>query len=238
MELEEIKKIWKQMDGVHQSKAYSPEEIDSFRKARSKDFTGWVRTSLNFDIVVKSIIGLACLVLLVLYLGQPLVAIICAILFAVILITIPIERKAIRKAHTLDVEDGSVQEILKKKVAYLKTMYFRIQMIQGLSNPLLVIAGALIYYKTTYNQVPVLDLVDWVVLISIVLISFFVTLPTTFGLYGYHLKTLQGCLGSFTDPDGWAREMKVFKKQRKVLSLLLGFLLVLGIILLFVVVII
>ena len=53
MELDDLKKLWTKINEENGQRRYSVEEIASFRKARSKDFSTWMQNGLFLDIIFK-----------------------------------------------------------------------------------------------------------------------------------------------------------------------------------------
>ena len=71
MQEDDIKKIWNRIDEHKEQVDYSVDEIAAFRKARSKDFSAWIRSSLAFDIALKSLVLAILVVLIVILRHQP-----------------------------------------------------------------------------------------------------------------------------------------------------------------------
>lgn len=227
MDLDDFKKTWKAVS--HQtSMDYSMEEIDTFRNARSKDFSSWIRSAIRADLVFKTILGLAFVVLAILLRQQLLASVVSIVLALIVLLLAMTIQPYRRRSILLDQQDDDLQSGLINKLTFLKSFYFRIQFLIGLSNPLIVIAGSLTYYFVKYQQVPPLNLEDILVLAAIVIIAFLFTIPTTAGLYGYHLRNLQNSLAGLEDAGHWAKELKRYKKSKRILTLLLLALLLFG----------
>jgi hypothetical protein len=235
MELDDMKKIWNRMEERQVRKEYSVEEISGFRKARSRDFTAWIRTSLGFDIVLKSLVAIVLLITLSLYRNQSLAFYTSLVSLVALSVLIPYLIRIRRSAFNLDSTDGTIQETLEKKTVFLKKMYYKVQFVQSLTNPFIVIAGMLVYYYVRFGFVPPLHFQDKLIIATLVVLSFLFTLPATLSIYGVQLRSLNGCLSSLTDPEGWELEAEKFKKSQRFLSILLYGLLILGIVMLAVV---
>ena len=67
MELDDIQKVWKQANQEQNLHEYSSDEIRSFRKSRSRDFTKWIRNSLRMDFMIKALIAVSYFVLIILF---------------------------------------------------------------------------------------------------------------------------------------------------------------------------
>jgi uncharacterized membrane protein YidH (DUF202 family) len=229
MELDDMKKIWNRMEERQVRKEYSVEEISGFRKARSRDFTAWIRTSLGFDIVLKSLVAAVLLVTLSLYRNQSLAFFTSLVSLVALSVLIPYLVRIRRAAFELDSPNGSIQETLETKIHFLKKMYYKVQFIQSLTNPFIVIAGTLIYYYVRFGFVPPLHVQDGLIIATLILLSFLFTLPATLSIYGVQLRSLNGCLSSLTDPEGWELEAEKLKKSQRFLARLMYGLLILGI---------
>lgn len=229
MELNDIKDIWKRIDARKDRPEYSLDEIAAFRNARSRDFTSWIRTSLSIDLILKMMVLVVLTVITLLFRFQPIVLIFNLISILILAVLIPYEFRIRQKASSLDRLDGSIQELLSAKIDFLKGMYNRVQFIQGLTNPFIVISGLMVYCYFTYRLVPPLDFRDWMITAALVILSFILTLPSTLAAYGFQLRSLQGCLSSLTDPEGYENEARRFNRRRRFLTALLYGLLVVGI---------
>ncbi|HBB91539.1 MAG TPA: hypothetical protein DC042_07420 [Bacteroidales bacterium] len=229
MELDDMKKIWNRMEERQVRKEYSVEEISGFRKARSRDFTAWIRISLGFDIVLKSLVAAVLLVTLSLYRNQSLAFFTSLVSLVALSVLIPYLVRIRRAAFELDSSNGSIQETLETKIQFLKKMYYKVQFIQSLTNPFIVIAGTLVYYYVRFGFVPPLHGQDRLIIATLVLLSFLFTLPATLSIYGVQLRSLNGCLSSLTDPDGWELEAEKLKKSQRFLAFVMYGLLILGI---------
>jgi|GEM_PF-2382791 len=230
MELEDMKKIWARMEKDQVRTEYSQEEISAFRKARSKDFTSWIRTSLGFDLVMKSLVAVSLIIMAVLFRMQPAVFAVCLITLIMVLIMIPYVWSVRASAGHFDRADGTIQETLTQKITFLKKMYYKVQFVQSLTNPMIVITGLLFYYYISYRFVPPFHYTDWIVTMLLLLLSFVLTLPATLSIYGFQLRNLQGSLSSLQDPEGYQLENEKFKKRQRGLSVLIYSLLALGVI--------
>jgi hypothetical protein len=229
MELEDMKKIWSRIEDNQVRKEYSPEEISAFRRARSRDFTSWIRTSLAFDLIMKLLVAFALVVAAILFRMQPSVFAICLITLILVLMMIPYVWSVRKAATRFDLADGTIQETLTEKIIFLKKMYYKVQFVQSLTNPMIVISGLLFYYYVSYGFVPPFHYTDWIVTLLLLLLSFILTLPATLSIYGFQLRNLQGSLSSLQDPDGYELETEKFRKRQRALSALLYGLLALGV---------
>lgn len=66
MELNDLKKTWQKVS-QNPDLNYSVEEIDQFRKSRSKDFSKWIRSALFIDFVIKAVLATSFVVLFFLF---------------------------------------------------------------------------------------------------------------------------------------------------------------------------
>jgi len=229
IELDDLKRIWKEGNMI-QPPNYSIEEIDQFRKSRSRDFSKWIRSSLAIDFAIKSLIGITFIVLFFLFSDQIVERIVCLALAGLTFLLILIERPHYQKSIELDRTTEALQDALEAKLRFLKSYYFKIQFMVGLTNPLLVTAGSFIYYLSKYGKIPKMDFVDILVFAAILIVSFLFTIPTTAGLYGFHLKTLRNSLANLENKDHWNKEMKRYNKSKKTLTVAFLSLLIIGII--------
>ncbi|MBT5427801.1 MAG: hypothetical protein HOK84_16470 [Bacteroidetes bacterium] len=229
MELDDIQKVWKQANQEQNLHEYSSDEIRSFRKSRSRDFTKWIRNSLRMDFMIKALIAVSYFVLIILFRSEVVTQIICAFLAVLTFGLIWIERPHYTKAVLLDQSTESLQAVLHERLAFLKTFYFRIQFLVGLTNPLLVTVGSFFYYYTKYGRVSFPEIDDILVFVSILIISFLFTIPTTASMYGFHARTLQNSLASLEDSDHWEKAIRSYNRSKKILTWIFVSLMVIGI---------
>jgi len=229
MEIDDLKRVWNNINQEAGQTVYSEEEIAKFRKARSRDFSVWIQNGLILDIVLKSIFALGFLILIFLYSSTPVFIAFGSGIIALCIILIIIESSYLKDSREADRENKSVVEGIKAKLAFLKSYYYRIQFLQGLTNPIFVAAGISFYYYYKYGQIRIVDFQDAFIIILLLVISFLFTLPTTFSLYGYHYRVLEAGLASLEDEDSWQETLKRYQKQKKLLNWLLWILLLAGI---------
>ena len=234
MDLDELKKTWKQVNR-DQSVHYSLDQIDTFRKSRSKDFSNWIRSSLRIDFILKSLTAISFAILVFLFNNQIQVQVICGILAILSTLLIFLEKPHFDKARKLDENPDTIQGSLINKLNYLKAYYFKIQFMVGLTNPLMVSAGACYFMYFKYSEIRPMDLEDILVFGAILIVSFLFTIPTTLGLYGFHLRNIQNSLANLENEDHWEKEIKRYKRSRNILAGVFITLLLIGILALIVI---
>ena len=232
MELDDLKKAWNKLNDEQGAPLYSENEIADFRRARSRDFSVWIQNGLIIDIILKSIFSIAFLSLIVLLRDSFVYILVASVIIALCIILIIIESRYLRRARKVDQDDNSVTDSIKAKLSFLRTYYYRVQFLQGLTNPIFVAAGISFFYYFKYGRINITDYQDIILISIILLISFLLTLPTTFSLYGYHYSVLKSSLARLEDERSWQEAIKKYKKQRKVLYWFLGILLLTGVIIL------
>ncbi len=228
MEIDDLKKVWTKVNRDSGQPVYSVEDIADFRKARSKDFSTWIQNGLILDVVLKGIFITAYFILI--YLLRESTAFMLTA-FGIVIIGIMLivfELRYLKNSKQLDRKDISVQGGIKTKLTFLKSYYYRIQFLQGLTNPMFVAAGVFFYYFVTYGEIRIEDLEDVVIIVLLLVISFLFTLPTTLSLYGYHYRVLKTALASLEDEESWAGAIKRYNKQKKILYLVFGSMLIIG----------
>lgn len=228
MEIEDLKRVWTKVNQDSGQPVYSVEDIAEFRKSRSKDFSSWIQNGLVFDIILKGIFISAFIGLVFLLndsTGFIFTAIGIILLCAVLII---FEFRYLKSSREFDRKDISVQEGIRAKLSFLKTYYYRIQFLQGLSNPIFVAAGVCFYNFKKYGRIKVDDYQDLLVIILILVISFLFTLPTTLTVYGYHYRVLKTSLASLEDEGSWTDAISRYNKQKKIIYWIFGVLLLIG----------
>jgi uncharacterized membrane protein YidH (DUF202 family) len=108
MEEDDIKKIWSRIGERQEQQDYSIDEIAAFRKARSKDFSAWIRSSLAFDIVLKSMVLAILVVLIVILRHQPGPVIVGIGIFVILVLLIPYEIRIRKTVLKIDRQDSTI----------------------------------------------------------------------------------------------------------------------------------
>lgn len=232
MQDDHLKKIWNRIDENREQREYSVDEIAAFRKARSRDFSAWIRSSLAFDIALKCLVLPIFVVLTIILRHQPGPALVSAGIVVLLGMLIPYEISIRRTVLKIDMQDNSIKESLMAKIAFLKKIFYPVQIIQNLSYPCIVVAGLMIYYLIREGFIPLFVLHNWLISVALILLSFLLVLPVTLSVYGFQLRNLQGCLNALTGPDEMEIEADRYIRRQKVLSILLYTILAIGIVLL------
>lgn len=228
MELDELKKAWSKLNSDSAQPVYTVEEIDEFRRARSKDVSTWIQNGLILDMILKGVFILAYLVLIILMKESVRFIFAASGIILAGLLLILNEYQYFNRSRELDRKDVPVQESIRQKLSFLKSFYYRIQFMQGLTNPMFVAVGAFYYYYFNYGDIRLNDTQDILVFALLLIISFLFTLPTTLSLYGYHYGILKTSLASLEDDGKWAIAISRYKKKKKALSWLFGIMLFIG----------
>jgi len=229
MELDDLKKVWTKVNSDAKHPLYSVKDISDFRKARSKDFSTWIQNGILIDLILKCFFIFAFLILIWLLRDSTLYIFVASAIILLGFVLIFLEIKYLKTSRDLDKSNISVQEGIKAKLAFLKTYYYRIQFLQGLTNPMLVAAGISFYYYSTYNQIVISSTKDILVILLLLFVSFLFTLPTTLSLYGYHYRILKSSLANLEDEVSWNTAISKYNKQKKCLYWIFGSLLFIGV---------
>jgi len=235
MQEDDIKKIWNRIDKHPEQQDYSVDEIAALRKARSKDFSAWIRSSLAFDIALKSLVLAILIVLVVILRHQPVPALAGLGIIVLLGLLIPYEISIRKTVLKIDRQNSTIKESLIEKVTFLKRIFYPIQVIQNLTYPFIVVAGLMIYYLIREGFIPPFVLHNWLISGALIILSFLLILPVTMSVYGFQLRNLQGCLNALAGPDEMEIEADRYNRRQKVLSILLYSILGIGIVLLIIV---
>ena len=181
MEELDLKNIWKSSQKNHlESQMLSLEDIQQYRRQKSRQTTRSTRLMFLFDIGLKSIILVGFVFILILINHQSpqcyVVGLLILLLMSLILINFRFHNqlKEIR-------ESDSIIDNLKKKLIFHKTVYHQFLFTQALSSPLLVVAGFFLYEYYKYGLIrmgsPINDPVPYIFVLIAFCISFFAQLP-------------------------------------------------------------
>jgi len=176
MKTNDIKQIWKSANADETTrKQYSLNEIQEYRKKKSRQFSQSGKRIIYFDIGFKGLLVLALLYLVTFQVTEPVyqqIIVVLASITAILLGVNFIYLKTLKKIKETD----AVMDNLKKQLYYFENTYRNFIINSSLSNPFFVVTGFFFYFQFKYHEIrmgtPWEDPVLYLFLIAAFMISF------------------------------------------------------------------
>jgi hypothetical protein len=234
MNEDEIKKIWKQVGEKMNSQNYGTATIEQFINSRSHSIEDKISRLLQFDIVIKSIIGLSLIVNIFLYFNTYQVLAICVIVLLVLIGLIYFEMRTLNHFRSVVDPSLSARDNLSTMLSFLKSRFDTATMAIASTGLFLMTSGMLIYFWMTYGRVRPLDAMDYFVFGVFYLIGIVMGFVTTSSQVKYHIRHLTTCLSDLNEGvmTVVSENIETQRKQDRIIKTLLLFLLAFGFVLL------
>jgi hypothetical protein len=210
-ELENYRQAWSK-EKTFDRNILSDQEVRHYLGKRSNSLINSFRISLLFDMILKGILGASTLVLVLLYLNSTGVLFTCLVLIGVIFYLLSQQVRIYGKIPGQGEFGSDLKSFLKMEIEFYRTVYFRSIYLAALSNPLIVVIGALFYYYFRHSGIISLQFVDYLVTLLICVAGFAIAAIVQSRQFNFQVGQLEKSLDEL-DTDGL--DVRVLKKQRK-----------------------
>ena len=191
--MDSIKSAWKQEQGF-ENKTLSQTDIENFLQKKSKDITHLFKVGLTFDVVLKSIIGASLMGIIILFSGNRQIVITMTSILGLILWAIWFQMKMYRSIPSTGMSEPAIRTSLEKKIQFYHQRYVKSLYIGALSNALVFVSGSLYYFYFKYGEIRPLDLVDYLVFGTAIIIAFVFGSVVQIAQHNFQVKQLESCL--------------------------------------------
>jgi len=210
-ELEKYRLVWNKEKNFDQN-ILSDQEVRQYLGKRSKSLINTFRISLLFDIVLKALLGLSTLVLVLLYLKSTGVLFACLIVISAIFYLLSQQVRIFSKIPGQSEFAADLKSFLKMEIEFYRTIYYRTVYLAALSNPLIVIIGALFWYYFRHSGIISLQFIDYLVIILICVAGFAIAAFVQSRQFSFQIGQLEECLDEL---DASGLDVQVLKKRRQ-----------------------
>ncbi len=234
IDINKYKESWKQENQkITSQNKLSIVEIQTFIHKQSKDVSQKFRIGIVVDAVIKSTLIVSYLILITLFWGDVTLISLNAILVLVSILLILFQIKVYKQIPGIESNSGKLNDILKQKIDFFNNTYAKSIYIGALTNPLFFISGMLFYFRFKYGEVRAMDLEDYIVFGTAILISYVFALVAQLKSYQFSVKNLQTCLKELNEDTITELTIKQNRnKKLRVFAVALLFLII-GLLLLF-----
>ena len=231
----DIKEIWKNYGGNKpEEKRYSLEEIQSYRRKRSKAASKSSRIGLLFDLGYKSIIMIGLIFLTLILNHQFPYQIVVASLIAITCVLIFAEIRFLKKLNKIKDSDPVIDN-LKEKLNYFKSTHKKFIFTSALSNPILFVAGMFFYDHFKYGSIQTRAISDDFVIYIFLALSFFISLIGQWPFYKNQIKELEESIVDLDDIQTASEKIDAAKRRRRWFIIISSILVLLGVLLLLII---
>jgi hypothetical protein len=229
-ELEKYRLAWSK-EKTFDRNILSDQEVRHYLGKRSKSLINSFRISLLFDIILKVILGISALVLIFLYLHSTGVLLTCLILVSTIFYLLSRQVRIYGKIPGQKEYSADLKSFLKREIEFYRTIYFKTIYLAALSNPLIVVIGALFYYYIRYSGTISLQIIDYLVIGLICVAGFIMGAFVQSRQFDFQVGQLEKCLDEFDTGGLDIRILKEQKKKQRMLFFVFLMILILGLVL-------
>ena len=232
MEEFDFKSIWKSAgENKSKTKKYSLEDIQLYRKKKSKQISRSSRLGILFDIFYKCVVVIEFAISLIIFNDQYPFQLIIGFLLAVTCILAAVELGFLKKLRQIT-ESVSIIENLRQKLDFIKTSYKKFIFIGAFSNPLFVIAGFFLYYYFKYNRIKMGAPFEDPVLYLFPVIAYLISLLGQWPFYKNQLRELKESIEDIEDSQIASVKIEEAKKRRRKLFIISSIVILIGVLIL------
>jgi len=210
MDIDSLKSAWKNERGF-ENKELSERDIQIFLQQKSRDITQLFRKGLSFDMVLKSLVGISLIGIIILFSGNLKMVIAMAAVLGTLLWTLWFQIKMYR---SIPIEGNSppvVRTSLENRIQFYRKRYVKSLYIGAISNSLILVSGSLYYFYFKYGEIRPMDLVDYLVFGTGIVIAFVFGAIVQIAQHNFQVKQLESCLQEI---DENSMTLLTLKEQR------------------------
>ena len=229
-----LKNMWNKTENVIGTSNYESNKIERFTASRSDSVAQKIKTMLQFDVALKTIVGLMLAVDALLYVNTSMVLIICIIGIVILISLILFQFKVLKRFSGIADYGQSTKDKLSEMLTFLRSRFFTALLSIASSYIFVFISGSLLYFYAVYGQVRALDGIDIIVFSVFIIIGIVLNFFVNFGQVKFQIKHLESCLSDLNDNVLFivTQNIETQQKQDRTMKYLLGLVLVFGFVLL------
>ncbi len=209
-DIDSLKSAWKNERGF-ENKELSERDIQIFLQQKSRDITQLFRKGLSFDMVLKSFVGISLIGIIILFSGNLKMVIAMAAVLGTLLWTLWFQIKMYRSIPMEGSSPPVVRTSLENRIQFYRKRYVKSLYIGALSNSLIFVSGSLYYFYFKYGEIRPMDLVDYLVFGTGIVIAFVFGAIVQIAQHNFQVKQLESCLQEI---DENSMTLLTLKEQR------------------------
>ncbi|MCK5067052.1 MAG: hypothetical protein KAR16_06430 [Bacteroidales bacterium] len=212
-DIDSLKSAWKNEQGF-ENKTLSQTDIEKFLQKKSKDITHLFKVGLTIDVVLKSIIGVSLMGIIILFSGNQQMVISMTAILGLILWAIWFQLKMYRSIPQTGMSEPAIRTSLEARIQFYHQRYVKSLYIGALSNSLFFISGSLYYFYFKYGEIRPMDIVDFLVFGTAIIIAFVIGAVAQIAQHNFHVKQLESCLQEIDEETMTALTIKEQRNKK------------------------
>jgi hypothetical protein len=229
LDLNKYQLAWKN-EKSFQAEKLSEIEIQNFMKSASK-IVAQYKKSLVFDIVFKSILLISFLALIVLLKNQSIAILANSFLIFLAVFGIIWQIKVYRRIDKISAAKENLKDLLRAYIDFYNGHYIKSIFVSALSSTLFFLSGSLFYLHIKYDQIPIFELDDFIVLTIGIILSYGLSAFAQIKQHNYQIKQLENCLIEIEENTINELSIKKYKTNRIKNMVIVGIAMIIGVIL-------
>ncbi|MEE4218304.1 MAG: hypothetical protein V2I48_11895 [Xanthomonadales bacterium] len=193
------------------NRALSADEIHQVLTRESNTITRQFRNGLLFDMVLKGVAAVALAGLLFLFRGNATVSLVNTVVLGFTLFLLSVQWKTLQDVPRPSLAAESLRAGLDTMIRFYRERFLRALYIAAVSASLVFYVGVLYYSWFKYGGIRALDIDDFVVFVSGLLLAFIINAAAQRWQAAFHVKELEFCLQEI---DAESLSHQQLRKQR------------------------
>jgi hypothetical protein len=218
---EEYSKAWKKSGlAGFSKKQYSENEINAFKMKKSQDFSQGLVNSITFDFVHKSIL-MAAMLLLTWFYRDNLLLVIAFVALTGFSIFLLIRENGIKNQFLkIDHYTNELSKSIREKLSFYEAHFPSLKVMMAFTNALLVWVGSLFYFYLKYRYYRIDDIVDLLVNLVMVGLSFAISYYALSYQYRFNVIEMEENIADLEDEH--AVSIHIHRQKRRKRQLIVG----------------
>ena len=230
IDLDKLKSAWKTEQSFDDEKL-SRERITAFMSSASKSIEGLFRRSLIFDITVKALLAFSSGALMVLYSDQGRVLPVLALLIVLVVSSVILQIRIYLRIPSVKDSGKNARSLLHSYISFYSRSFIPSLITASLTGPLVFVIGSLFYSFLKYGTIGPLEFVDFLVLGSMVAISFLLGAFAHIKNFNFHIGQLKDSLAEIEQDTLTESRLNYYKKNKYRNLIIYSIILVVGLLL-------
>lgn len=213
IDLDKFKSAWKTEQSFDDEKL-SRERITAFMSSASKSIGGLFRRSLIIDITVKSLLAFSSGAFMVLYSDQGRVLPVLSLLNVLVVSSVLLQIRIYLRIPGGEDTGKNARSLLHSYISFYSRSFVPSLITASLTGPLVFVIGALFYFFIKYGTIRPLEFVDFLVLGSMVIISFLLSAFVQIKNFNFHIGQLKDSLAEIEKDTLTESRLEYYKKKK------------------------
>jgi len=227
--------LWKKVENTAYShEEYSKESINKLKMKKSNDLTKSIQRSISFDLVLKSVLILAMILLALIFKTDTNMNLGLFGVAGILGILIYHERLTREQLQALDEYSREVKSVLTDKLRFYRNDFSRLSWMFAISNGAFVWVGSLFYYYWKYGMYKITSFMDVLVSAMMIIIAFGISYFAMLWQLKYVIHELEENLASIDEDKAFLKVAEKHKKQRIIITISAIITLIIGLLLFFI----